>query len=271
MSNLIKSRYIYVKAEEKKVIDSDSRLEDIKSYYEAMINQNASPIEEEGDETSNEAGFVEGLNVKVVETIEPVEEKVPDPEQIINEAKLQAEQIINEAKAAAKEESNKILEDALKRGYEEGYKKAMAEGETLKQKLTDKCEELENEYNQMIQELEPKMADLIGAFVQKITGIMVEDKKDIILYLIHHALLQSDNSKEFHLKVSSEDFDLVNTSKEILNDLISKESILDISIDKSLEKNQCLIETDTGIIDCSLDVELEGLKQDLRLLSLRKD
>ena len=46
---------------------------------------------------------------------------------------------------------------------------------------------------------------------------------------------------------------------------------MEIGLDKTLEKNQCVIEMDNGIIDCSLDVQLEALKQDLKLLSIQKE
>ena len=50
---------------------------------------------------------------------------------------------------------------------------------------------------------------------------------------------------------------------------ISKGSWIDLASneDVTLKKNQCLIETDGGIFDCSLGVELKELKKQLLLLS----
>ena len=42
---------------------------------------------------------------------------------------------------------------------------------------------------------------------------------------------------------------------------------LEIISDLSLEGNQCIIETDTGIFDCSMDVQLKNLIKDLKSLS----
>lgn len=36
----------------------------------------------------------------------------------------------------------------------------------------------------------------------------------------------------------------------------------------SLQENQCIIETDQRIIDCSLDVQLQNLKDQIRMLTI---
>ena len=41
----------------------------------------------------------------------------------------------------------------------------------------------------------------------------------------------------------------------------------DIVEDLTLKKNECLIETESGIFDCSLGIELKELKKQLLLLS----
>lgn len=275
MSNLIKSRYVYVKEEEKKVIDSNSRMEELRSLYEAAVKIPVNKLNGAESIEKSSGGFVEGLHFQVIETTEMAQETkeavIEDPEQIINEAKMEAEKILEAARTRAVEESARTLEDAMKKGYEEGYKKAVAEGDKLKKELEDKSNQMDMEFARALQNLEPEFAEIVALLVQNITGIYTEDKKDIILHLLHKAMIHADNSKEFHIKVSSEDYELVLSDKENLFNIISKGCVLEIGVDKSLEKNQCLIETDNGIIDCSLDVELNALKQDLKLLSLQTE
>ena len=43
---------------------------------------------------------------------------------------------------------------------------------------------------------------------------------------------------------------------------------LDIIEDASLMHNQCIIDLDSKIIDCSLDVQLDNLKEQLRMLAM---
>ena len=42
---------------------------------------------------------------------------------------------------------------------------------------------------------------------------------------------------------------------------------LDIVADTTMKKNECIIETDAGVFDCSLDIELNNLIKDIKLLS----
>ena len=48
---------------------------------------------------------------------------------------------------------------------------------------------------------------------------------------------------------------------------MSREVNIDIVEDATLERNQCMIETNTGIFNCSLDIELNNLIKNIKLLS----
>ena len=43
---------------------------------------------------------------------------------------------------------------------------------------------------------------------------------------------------------------------------------MDIVEDATMKKNQCIIESDTGVYDCSLDIELNNLIKDIKLVKL---
>ena len=42
---------------------------------------------------------------------------------------------------------------------------------------------------------------------------------------------------------------------------------IEVVSDPSMKRNECLIDTDTGVYDCSLDIQLENLINDIRILS----
>ena len=52
-----------------------------------------------------------------------------------------------------------------------------------------------------------------------------------------------------------------------MQEAVPQNGSLEIVKDATLERNQCLIETDGGIFDCSLDVQLENLIMDVKALS----
>ena len=127
--------------------------------------------------------------------------------------------------------------------------------------------DLEEEYYDKMKELEPEFAKLTCQLVYKLTGILAEQKQDVIIYIMNRTLREIENSKNFLIKVSEEDYEVVmNRVNEIYGK--SNPSIsIDILAESKLSKNQCLIETDNGIVDASLEVQLEGLIEDIMLIS----
>ena len=106
------------------------------------------------------------------------------------------------------------------------------------------------------------------SLISKITGVLCEDRKDVIIFLIDNALHNVSKSKNITIRVSDGDFANVDSAKDKLKEKLSSDAELDIAEDSSLSENQCIIETDSGIIDCSLDVQLDNLKEKIRLISL---
>jgi flagellar assembly protein FliH len=58
---------------------------------------------------------------------------------------------------------------------------------------------------------------------------------------------------------------LISRKNDLLN-VLPTDATLRIVEEINLTKNQCLIETDQRVIDCSLDVQLNNLITDLKLL-----
>ena len=123
----------------------------------------------------------------------------------------------------------------------------------------------------MVEQLEPKVASLLISLVQKLTGVLIEEKQEIILHLIEQAFLETEGSKSFLVRVSKEDYDFVSSHKTELLWKLKEGTELEIIKDPALYKGQCMVETDSKIIDSSLDVQLKGLIADLKLLAGEKE
>ena len=80
-------------------------------------------------------------------------------------------------------------------------------------------------------------------------------------------MMHADNSKDFIIKVSPDDYKFLVNNQGKIYCAMSKEIQMDIVEDVTMKKNECIIETDTGVFNCSLDIELNNLIKDLKLLS----
>lgn len=263
MSNLIKSNYIYVNRQNTRVIDSNKKSEEIKS--KDIKNKDIM----QGVSENKEKEFVEGIPVINMEQLLEDEENlmVQKSEGIILEAKEKAEKIIKEAKQEAEIYKQNIFEDAKQSGYAEGYNIGIAESKMLEEKLRNQIHENQLLYEKQVCELEPEFVKVIIELIKKITGVEMEDRKEVILHLIDSALRKVENSRNFLIKVSKEDYDFVVSKKDDLYTALKDGVYLEIIEDLTLSKNKCLIETDLRIIDCSLDVQMNGLIADLKLLA----
>ena len=264
MSNLIKSVYFNVANGENRIIESESRAEEIlpEIYHPEAFSQNAGLAEGDGD-------FVSGLDVIHVDDVlkEERERLEQESAQIEQEAKIRAEQIINEAKEAAENIRNNAYEEGKKQGFEAGKLDADILLHQKEEELAIKEKELIDSYYEQMENLEPAFVDILISLVEKVTGVVVENKKDVLIYLIDNALKGVSKSKRILLRVSKEDMLRVSAKKQAFLQNLAEGIDFDIVEESTLEKNQCIIETEDKMLDCSLDVQLENLTEQLKLLT----
>lgn len=266
MSNLFK-QYNTVEPEKSiRVID-----------YNAMVEEKLAELVRKQNSTADFStdGF-QSLGTIAEETV------IESPEEVLAKAKEEAEQILNEAREesnriidSAQERSQEVLEKAREEGHREGYEDGERQArETLEAEYDRRKEELEEvklklqeDYNREMHELEPKLLDVILTVVEKVFHIQFDDKREMLLYLVENTIANIEGCKNFRIRVGEDQKNFLEYHKEEVLDRIGHDMSLEIIRDTSLEGNQCIIETDTGVFDCSLGVQLENLIKDLRTLS----
>ncbi len=194
-----------------------------------------------------------------------------EAEAILSQAKEEAQQMLSDAKVQSEELFNQAKETGAQEGYEAGYAQIKEELETEYTKRQEELEQLKQrlleEHNQKLQDLEPKLLDVILTVVERVFHIQFKDKKEILLYLIGNTIANIEGCKSFRIRVGNEQKSFLEYHKDEILDRIGHDMSIEIVSDLSLEGSQCIIETDTGIFDCSLGVQLENLIKDLRSLS----
>lgn len=212
-----------------------------------------------------EDSFNQGLDVEEVEAIHSKEEQIEKAGAIIDKANKQAENILEQAKNQAMGLKEEARSNGNKQGYEEGINRSKLEVQQIKNKLKDQERQQQEEYETLLAGITGQVSDIIASLITKLTGILVDDKMDIINYLVEKALLGNDDLDNYTIRVSEGDYDSVSLKKEHIEEIVGKD--VQILVDSQLSKNQCLIETESKVIDCSLDVQLNNLINEIRMLS----
>ncbi|MBR1629002.1 MAG: hypothetical protein IJ679_07030 [Lachnospiraceae bacterium] len=220
-----------------------------------------------------------------------------EAEKILAEAGENAEQIRGEAEQAlaeAQEVKGRAEEEGraaghaegYQAGYEEGGAKALEEYEAKSNALKESYAEreadfaaksaefdaevrrLKAEYKQKESNFERQMGDLFCDIIDKVFHIEFSDKEEIILHLVDNVISNTPSSKEYMVRVNDHNYDLLNENKAMLIEKVGSGIGIDIIKDPLLGDEECQIETDGGVYDCGMDVQLENLLKDLRALSL---
>ena len=276
MSNLIKgyntfnSKPFIIDANKSEIvmqIDEKARL-----YHEQMLAR-------EGQGEPDEQGFVSGLMVSevAVQEDERYAEYITDIE-IAHEAAIILNEAYDEANAIvdkAIQQSNQIKEESRQEGIElgrqEGLAAAAAEIEQLKEQLLQEQEEYKNqlirEQEEVYSGLEPRFAEVVCDLVERLTGVVVKQNKDIIMYLINNAMKDIDNAHSFVIYLSEDDYPYVEENKDKIYGVMNPNISVELYQDAKLSKNQCKIETENGLVDLSLNLQLQQLQDALKLLN----
>lgn len=279
MSNIVKQYFTVVRSEDKRIIDTNDLA--MKRIGKQLTESDA------GDD-----GFISGLKA---EELVPVDEDICEEESeggntaptaantgylveqarkeaitILEEARAEAARITEEARSLMEAEKNKVLTEAGENGYREGLIKAGEEAEALRREYREKEAELESFYRQQIEEMEPKLVDAITDIYQHIFDVELSNHKEILLNLLRSAL-KGAGGRDFLIHVSREDYIYISENRTKLLEVLPSRCELDVVEDQSLAVNECLIETEGGMIDCGLDTQMTELKQKLRLLARTKE
>ncbi len=288
--NLYKSNWVVISGEEKCVIDSNARLAQRIEEHEILRKLRANAPVGYGDSEDGEAEFVSGLGGEEIDALiagdggengiikAGVQEDIPDLEEIqaqaqemIDDAQSQIEDMQRAAQQEIEMQRRQALEDANRTGYDEGYRQGLSEVDDMKRALAEERRQMEAEYDQLVEQLEPIFIDTITEIYSHIFGIELADNRDILVHLIDSTLRQVESSKTFIVHVSREDYPFVNIRKqELAEGAVAGKGMVEIIEDIALGQGACLIETDGGIFDCGVDTQLQELTNKLRVLSFEK-
>ena len=224
---------------------------------------------------AGETEFTEGLFAKELE-LEPE----PEPQiDYVAQAKEQAEQIISEANAEAvmihdkaSKDADTLREMARQEGYQNGYESAKQQADEElragREELARREQELQAKYEDAMAELEPKLLDTILTVFDEVFRMQFSGKREILLHLVKNAMRGIRETRQYKVRVSEAEVSFLREHKEELQEKVGEDVQIEIVMDPDLSESQCIIDADSGVYDCSLDVELDNLIRDLRSLGV---
>ena len=282
-SNLYKAGFIH--------LGESARVIDMYEIMEQRLKEEAQrrSREPEHELVAAQDGFTEGLNAEKVDVLlEPDAEaasqqnaSIQEQEQLkqeIEEARnelaglqAQIEQEKEQAQLEIDQMKAKAFEEANEQGYQEGYRKGLDSVQELQKQCEDERLQQEQEYQKKLEEMEPLMVDTLCDVYSHIFKVEAKEHKELVLKLLQDTLLKVDGTGSIIVHVAKEDYAYVQEQKgALLEEAGMQSGSVEIVSDAALARAQCMIETEGGVYDCSLDTELAELKRRLMLLAYQK-
>lgn len=283
MSNFYRNNYVINGEQVKRVIDTNTIIaekmqaiveEQRRERREELLRQRKEAMEAAGED--GEAAFTEGLFAQ-----ELVLEPEPEPQiDYVAQAKEEAEQILSEANAKAalmqdeaQKEADLMRQMARQEGYAEGYEQARAKAQeelqAEKERLSDLEQRLHTEHEAALAELEPRLLDTMLTVFDEVFRMQFCGKREMLLQLVMNAMRGIRETRQYKIRVSEAEVSFLRKNKELLQEKVGEDVSIEIVMDPGLSESQCIIDADSGVYDCSLDVELENLVRDLKSLCVR--
>lgn len=278
MCNVYRNNYVVQGETVKRVIDTN---EIIAEKMQAIVEQQRQAQQEELMRRRQEAidagetEFTEGLFAEQLELVAEPEPEIDYEAQ----AREQAEQIIAEANAEAAMIHDKATRDAetlrelaRQEGYQEGYasagERANEELQAGRDELARQEQEQKTRYEDAMAELEPKLLDTILTVFDEVFRMQFSGKREMLLQLVKNAMRGIRETRQYKIRVSEEEVAFLREHKEELQEKVGEDVQIEIVMDPDLTESRCVIDADSGVYDCSLDVELDNLIRDLRSLGV---
>lgn len=167
-----------------------------------------------------------------------------DAEQLLAQARSRADEIIGGAQAA--------FEAERQRGYEEGREAA----------LLDQAEKMIETVGRTVEYfagVENEMVELVMSAVRKVVDGF--DDREKVMVVVRNALAVVRNQKQMTLRLNPAEVDTV---REQINDLLAAYpgvGYLDILADGRLARGACILESEIGMVEASLEGQIQALRQ----------
>ena len=233
-----------------------------------LVDDNDADIE--GDEEATPSNVIKASPVKEATPSEAeVRAEVEElKHRLVEEALADIAVMKNQAAEEVARDKAIALEAAKSEGYQEGRNTGYMELEEERRILEEDKRKHEEEYAELLFELEPKFVRYITNIYEKVFQVDLSEEKNIVVNLLRNAMQKVEGSKNYIVHVSKEDYKFVyERKKELADAAMAEDVIIDVVEDLTMKSGDALIETANGIFDCGVETQLTAIKKKLMLLA----
>jgi len=225
---------------------------------------NSFPVKEPHMESFSPAGgkAVKGKAASVFNEQEraylELEKKVRELERSLTQEKVAA-------KRSAAENHEKGKQEGFKEGEKQGQaaaeKKFNAEVAKLKDQTAKYFKQVEQSKNEMLHGLEHILLKFCMELTKKIVANEVTTNPELVLSTIKKSLSLIADRDNILIRVAPGDLETASGAKDFLSTVTERLENVKFEVDDRIQKGGCIIESNSGMIDARLGVQLDEVEQ----------
>ncbi len=157
----------------------------------------------------------------------------------------------------------KQIEEAYLQGKEEGQQEVKLQFGSSLEMLAQGIEEVSQLRATLLQNSTQDMLRLVLSIARQVIHGEVSINRELILTTIDKALRAAVRSDHYHIKVHPDDLALVTENKPLFITSINGLESITIEGDQKIAQGGCLVESDLGAVDATIDGQLEEIRRTL--------
>lgn len=168
-----------------------------------------------------------------------------EAKRLIVGAEEEAARIVEEAQAQA--------EELRQKGYDEGYQEGLGQ-------YTEQTTRALLQVDQLKAQVEPEYIRLVRTCVEKILGQEMRLNPDAVIGLVRNVLREATQQREITVRIHPDDADHLRKQQRRLLDVLARANSIEVRDDAAVTRGGCIVVTELGTIDASLDRQLQALE-----------
>lgn len=179
-----------------------------------------------------------------------IEGEVYDASQVARDLVQKAEQQASEMVAKAMQERERIVGEARDQGYQEGLAKS-----------TEWIAKARDAYQRTMESGKSDVKLLAIKVAEKIVGKALEMDPELINEIVTQAIRTLRQQKNVTIRCNEEDLSILKKREKDFLEHLGQGGTIQFVADPKIERGGCLVESEIGIVDARLDVQLKTLQK----------
>tara|TARA_Y100000589_G_scaffold72133_1_gene64794 strand:+ start:462 stop:1280 length:819 start_codon:yes stop_codon:yes gene_type:complete len=166
------------------------------------------------------------------------------------------QQDLDQKLIVAEKRESQGYESGKASGYDAGYKEGLDKFQGMLKSLDDVIDNIRSQEKALYEANLQHMKDFIKVYTEKVIGQLSASRTDAVFHNIQTALLEVHRANHLKVVVSSHDFEAINAVKEQFDGLFSPVKRVELLEDKNMSVGGCLLETELGNVDATIDSQM---------------